>query len=176
MGSQSMTYGKAAKLKKNAFTWSGHTFAGWSKTKKGAVTYKDGASVKNLRTDGKTVTLYAQWKGAKRALERGADVATTTSDGSDGGAVVDGDEGTGWAPAGSESGAWVVLAFAEPQEVSEVEVVGENLPEGMRVLLSEDAEEWREEVPGPARYVWVAFPDGDEGVEVREVRVVEEGE
>ncbi|MBP5786433.1 MAG: hypothetical protein J6Y19_01240, partial [Kiritimatiellae bacterium] len=58
-------------------------------------------------------------------------------------------------------------------DVAEVVVDGANLPEEMRVLLSEDAEEWFEGEGGTARYVWVAFPDGAKGVEVREVWVVE---
>ena len=61
MAAQTMTYGKAAKLRKNAFARSGFTFLGWSKTKTGAVAYKNAQAVKNLRTDGKTTTLYAVW-------------------------------------------------------------------------------------------------------------------
>ena len=171
MAKQQMTYGKKAKLRKNTFKRNGYTFLGWSKTKKGAVVYKNGAKVLNLRTDGKTTTLYAQWKAAKKGLPKGVEV--TTSDGADGSAVADGDESTGWTPEETKAGAWVVLSFAKARDVAEVEVVGENLPEGMRVLLSEDAESWREGVPGPARYVWVAFPESAEGVDLREVRVVE---
>ncbi|MBR4251163.1 MAG: hypothetical protein IKQ15_02530 [Kiritimatiellae bacterium] len=63
--------------------------------------------------------------------------------------------------------AWVVLTFAEARDVAEVEVVGVNLPEGMRVLLSEDADDWFEDEGGLAQYVWVVFPEGSEGVEVR---------
>jgi uncharacterized repeat protein (TIGR02543 family) len=61
MTAQAMTYGKAANLKKNAFKRMGYTFAGWAKTKTGAVAYKNAASVKNLRTDGGTQTLFAKW-------------------------------------------------------------------------------------------------------------------
>ena len=67
MKTQAMTYNKAAKLGKNAFTRSGWTFLGWSKTKTGAVAYKNAQAVKNLRTDGKTTTLYAVW--AKNAYK-----------------------------------------------------------------------------------------------------------
>ncbi len=45
--------------------------------------------------------------------------------------------------------AWVVLTFAEARDVAAVEVVGVNLPEGMRVLLSEDADDWFEDEGGP---------------------------
>lgn len=76
---------------------------------------------------------------------------------------------------GGTGGAWVVLSFAEEREISGVEVVGENLPEGLRALWSEDAESWAEEgALKMARYVWVAFPVGAEGVVVQEVRAVEE--
>jgi hypothetical protein len=106
-------------------------------------------------------------------LRPGTGVAVTTSDGTDGVAAVDGDEGTAWSP--EEAGAsWVVLSFADAREVADVEVVGENLPEGTRILLSEDADEWTEEVPGVARYVWVAFPAAEEAPVVREIRVLEE--
>lgn len=54
--------GLSAALKTNAFTRTGYTFAGWSKTADGAIAYKNGASVLNLSTtDGATVTLYAKW-------------------------------------------------------------------------------------------------------------------
>ena len=116
-------------------------------------------------------------KGTPRKVAAGATgtmpwAEVTTSDRADGSAVADGDESTGWTPEETKAGAWVVLAFAKVRDVAEVEVVGENLPEEMRVLLSEDAEAWREEVPGLARYVWVAFPEGAERVDLREVRVV----
>ena len=206
MAKQTMTYGKSAKLKKNAFALEGHTFAGWAKTKTGAVAYKDEASVKNLRTDGKTTTLYAVWtqtrtatksvksaeKGAGEFLQsdgeesvaeeksQGLDgagaagrVLVTASGGENAEAVADGNMGTAWT-ADAENGAWVVLAFPEALDVGDVEVAGENLPEGIRFLLSEDAEEWREEVPGRARYVWVAFPASGTPLVVREIRVVPE--
>ena len=199
MAKQSMTYGKAAKLRKNAFTSDGRTFLGWAASKDGPVLYADQAKVKNLRADGKTKTLYAKWrrtfqidyaatgdassqaagatspravKSEKRKVKRGNGVVVTTSDGSDGAAVADGDEGTSWSPEGP-GWTWVVLAFPAPRDVADVEVVGDHLPEGTRILLSEDAAEWRETAAGRAQYVWVAFPDGEETPAVREIRVAE---
>jgi uncharacterized repeat protein (TIGR02543 family) len=61
MAAQTMTYGKAAKLRKNVFTRSGYVFIGWAKSKKGAVAFKNAASVKNLTAKGGTVKLYAVW-------------------------------------------------------------------------------------------------------------------
>ena len=61
MATQTMTYGKAAKISANKFTRKGWVFIGWSTKKTGAVVYKNSQKVKNLRSDGKTVTLYAQW-------------------------------------------------------------------------------------------------------------------
>lgn len=61
MAAQKMAYGKAAALRGNAFARSGHVFLGWAKSKTGAVAYKNGQSVKNLRADGGTTTLYAVW-------------------------------------------------------------------------------------------------------------------
>jgi hypothetical protein len=61
MAAQTMTYGKAAKLQKNAFTRSGCVFIGWAKFKNGKVVYKNGQTVKNLTAKGKTIALYAKW-------------------------------------------------------------------------------------------------------------------
>ena len=66
---QTLTYGKSTPLRKNTFEFSGYCFRGWAKTPTGAVAYADGASVKNLRTDGKSLSLYAIWE----------DVATASS-------------------------------------------------------------------------------------------------
>lgn len=64
MANKAMTYGKAAKLTKNAYTRKGYKFLGWSTDKKAKkAKYKNAASVKNLTTKNKgTVTLYAVWK------------------------------------------------------------------------------------------------------------------
>ena len=65
MAKQTLTYGKAAKLRKNVFTRKGYVFAGWATSKanakKGVIAFANAQSVKNLRTDGKTTTLYAVW-------------------------------------------------------------------------------------------------------------------
>lgn len=299
MAAQVMTYGKAAKLKSNSFKRTGYAFAGWAKTKTGKVVYKNAAVVKNLKADGKTLTLYAKWtlttyrivfdanggrgtmadqivkygattnlhpnaftrdgyaflawattatgdaeyvdgQAIKNLLANGGtlslyalwykgrsvsprsslqrvveaaqlaeregdgrleglasgsaiaktmadrdeevgrevrgsipDVETTTSDGSEGYAMVDGDEGTAWTTDATE-GSWVILTFAGALEVEDVEVLGKNLPEGIRFLLSEDAFDWQEGVPGRAQHVWVVFPSGEEPFAVNEIRVLEE--
>ena len=108
---------------------------------------------------------------AGRPLRACRGVVVTTSDGSDGSAVADGDEETGWSPE-KAGGGWVALSFAEPVEVSSVEVVGENLPEGLRVLWSEDAETWEEKQPTAARYVWVSWETEEASPMVREIRLV----
>ena len=205
MSKQSMTYGTAKALSANRFTRSGWTFAGWARTAGGAKAYGDKQSVKNLTANGGTVKLYALWtankaSASKNAAEKkgavnaeptaavpepadvdvpaleeadGAWMETTTSDGSDGAAVADGDEETAWVPEGT-GWAWVVLTFPETLDVADVEVAGDNLPEGLRILISEDADEWLEETAGKAQYVWVAFPVGEEPPAVREIRVIEE--
>ena len=183
MAKQKMTWGKAAKLRKNAFARKGWKFIGWSTKKNGAVAYKNAQAVKNLRTDGKTTTLYAVWQktaakasktvGTGTAVSSGEPWAVvTTSDKSDGTAVVDGNETTAWSPE-TAGGSWVVLSFADVRNVADVEVVGENLPEGTRILLSEDADGWQETVPGKAQYVWVAFPAAEVPPVVKEIRVKE---
>ena len=54
------TYDKDCTLTKNAFTKTGYTFAGWSKTSTGSIEYTNGSIVKNLATSG-SITLYAKW-------------------------------------------------------------------------------------------------------------------
>ena len=57
MADQSFTYDAEQALTANGFTKTGYTFAGW---KLGDTTYEDGATVKNLATEG-ALTLTAQW-------------------------------------------------------------------------------------------------------------------
>ena len=64
MSAQSLGWGTSAKLKANRFKRTGWVFLGWATSKNGAVRYGNKAAVKNLRSDGSTVTLYARW--AKR--------------------------------------------------------------------------------------------------------------
>jgi uncharacterized repeat protein (TIGR02543 family) len=54
-------YGESIRLPANPFVRKGCLFLGWSIDKDGTVQYKNGAIVKNLRTDGGTTTLYAKW-------------------------------------------------------------------------------------------------------------------
>ena len=62
MSNISMVYGTAKNLTANAFTKTGHTFAGWATSSTGSVVYGNGVSVNNLTaTSGATVTLYAKW-------------------------------------------------------------------------------------------------------------------
>ena len=65
MAAQTMTLGKAAALRGNAFVRKDWVFVGWAKTKNGPVAYKNGQSVKNVAKAGQTVTLYAVWAKAQ---------------------------------------------------------------------------------------------------------------
>ena len=69
MAKQTMTYGKAAKLRANKFTRKGYTFQGWAKSKNGKVVYKNKKAVKNLLKNGKTVKLYAKWAKKKTSAK-----------------------------------------------------------------------------------------------------------
>ncbi|MBQ7252967.1 MAG: InlB B-repeat-containing protein, partial [Kiritimatiellae bacterium] len=189
MSAQAMKYNTAANLKKNAFARTGWTFAGWAKSATGAVAYKDQQSVKNLTANG-AVTLYAVWtadggndgatatkdgtRAARTTAAEGAVAegkpAVTASAGDNADAVVDGDGTTAWTP-GTADGSWIALSFDEPREIEDVEVTGENLPEGTRFLLSEDADHWEEGVPGTAQYLWILFPADEEPPVVAEIRV-----
>lgn len=61
---QVFTYDETQPLKANAFTRDGCTFTGWNTEPDGSGTsYGDRATVSNLASvDGKTITLYAQWR------------------------------------------------------------------------------------------------------------------
>lgn len=63
MPDQQMAYGAAKKLNRNAFSYTGRTWIGWSTKSDGSgKSYKDEESVRNLtEVDGGVVTLYAQW-------------------------------------------------------------------------------------------------------------------
>ena len=64
MADESFRWGAAKKLTANAFSRTGYTFAGWSRTNGGAVAFADRKSVSNLTaTSGGVITLYAVWKG-----------------------------------------------------------------------------------------------------------------
>lgn len=61
---QVFTYDETQPLTENAFTRDGYTFTGWNTKPDGSGTsYGDRATVSNLASvDGKTITLYAQWR------------------------------------------------------------------------------------------------------------------
>jgi uncharacterized repeat protein (TIGR02543 family) len=81
MSSSTKTYGKTSALKANAFTRTGYTFAGCNPMANGSgTTYADKASVKNLtKTNGKTVTLYAQWTANTYKIKFDGNGATSGS-------------------------------------------------------------------------------------------------
>lgn len=60
MASTTCTYDSNCKLRSNAFTKTGHSFAGW--TGSNGLSYSNGATVKNLTsTNGGTITMTAKW-------------------------------------------------------------------------------------------------------------------
>lgn len=61
MGGTTCTVGSNCTLATNTFTNGSYPFVGWSTSAAGAVVYGNGQSVKNLTSNGKTVTLYAVW-------------------------------------------------------------------------------------------------------------------
>ena len=58
---QTFTYDKSQKLTKNNFALKNYKFLGWSYQKDGAIAFKDGQSVSNLRATAGKVNLYAVW-------------------------------------------------------------------------------------------------------------------
>lgn len=62
MAALDMTYGTPKAVPANAFTHTGHSFAGWATGPEAPVAFAPGQSVSNLTaTAGATVTLYARW-------------------------------------------------------------------------------------------------------------------
>ncbi|MBO7721595.1 MAG: InlB B-repeat-containing protein [Kiritimatiellae bacterium] len=62
MAAQDFEYGKAQKMRGNAFTREGYTFTGWSDSAAGEAIYADGEVVSNLSSvAGATVALHAKW-------------------------------------------------------------------------------------------------------------------
>ena len=71
---ESEPYATSAPLTANAFTNPGYTFAGWSTSPTGAISYADGQSVALMRD----VTLYAQWTAQTIAITFDANGGTGT--------------------------------------------------------------------------------------------------
>ena len=61
MAKQSIDTKAKKALSKNGFKREGYDFKGWATSKTGKVVYKNGAKVKDLAKNGKTVKLYAVW-------------------------------------------------------------------------------------------------------------------
>ena len=62
MSAQKFNCGEAQALTANAFTKTGHTFAGWNTEVNGSGdSYSNQQSVSNLAANGETITLFAQW-------------------------------------------------------------------------------------------------------------------
>lgn len=63
--SMTMTVGTSKSLNSNGFSKTGYEFTGWNTKANGSGTsYSNRATVKDLTTAGKTITLYAQWEPA----------------------------------------------------------------------------------------------------------------
>ena len=79
MANQTFTYGTAQSLSANAFSRTGHTFAGWAASANGAKVHDDGESVVNLTaTAGAMVNLYAKWMPIAYAVAFNANGGTGT--------------------------------------------------------------------------------------------------
>lgn len=70
MSNQKITYGSKAKLTANKFKKKGYTFVGWNTKKDGSGTsYKNKADASKMTTtNGKKITLYAQWAASKYTI------------------------------------------------------------------------------------------------------------
>lgn len=78
----SISYGSTITLPKNKFTRDGYLFTGWNIKKDGSsnLAYTDAQKVKNVTaTNGKTVTLYAQWKSIRYNIKFDGNGATSGS-------------------------------------------------------------------------------------------------
>ena len=118
-----------------------------------------------------TVTQNGQGSGPKSLRRQAAPrVWVTTSDGTDGSAVADGDETTAWTPSTAD-GSWVALTFAEERPVDAVTVLGDRLPSGMRALVSEDGDTWSEDGGDSVNYLWLLLPGEGEIPAIREIAI-----
>lgn len=80
MNPQIIPCGVSTALDRNAFTYAGHTFAGWEyRDSDGRLkTVADGASVKDLTTAGGRITLTAKWEDAPTATPTATPTVTPT--------------------------------------------------------------------------------------------------
>ena len=62
MAAQAFVFGKAQKLRANAFKRKGCSFVGWARKPSAAATIADGREIKALTAKGGIVKLYAKWK------------------------------------------------------------------------------------------------------------------
>ena len=63
MENSAHVYGTEKELNSNSFTYSGYAFTGWGVGTQGPVVYQDKQKIKNLtKTNGETISLYAQWE------------------------------------------------------------------------------------------------------------------
>ena len=80
MSNSTHTYGVAYNLTANAFTRTGYTFSGWSKTSTGTVAYSDKASFNNMTsTNGETINLYAVWSPYKHTVAYNVNGGSSTA-------------------------------------------------------------------------------------------------
>ncbi len=78
MANQSFVYGTYQNLTANAYSRTGYTFMGWSRSRTAVrPTYTDGQSVRNLTT-GSTITLYAVWDANEYTLTFNANGGTVS--------------------------------------------------------------------------------------------------
>jgi uncharacterized repeat protein (TIGR02543 family) len=61
MADQSFVYGKASRLRANAFKRTGFTFKGWARKASGPVKYANRKKVSSLTAKGSRIMLYAKW-------------------------------------------------------------------------------------------------------------------
>lgn len=78
MARQILQSGVAGPLRANSFKRKGHVLAGWSRTKAGAIAFRDGQTVRDLAPAGGTVRLYAVWAVRKYRVAFRANGGTGT--------------------------------------------------------------------------------------------------
>lgn len=94
MDEQEFEYGTAQNLTSCAFSYTGHTFEGWSTTNDGDVEYTDGEEVNNLTAENAgIVELYAVWSKNSYTLTVGEPSNVTIKATPDGGSdIIEGDD------------------------------------------------------------------------------------
>ena len=148
-------------------TREGYTLLGIFNKAEGGAKYwnADGTPCRVWNGTAATYTFYAQWMRAPVGLTAkvGGELAPDEAEAAM--ALFDGDEETGWMPAGAATDWDLVATYAEPVTAVDLEIVEDAASsEDMWIDVSEGASSWspleaEEDLPATFQYLWLHFED-----------------